>query len=681
MNRWLVLTVFAIGAVAASPASAASAPELALKRVVVSTGGVAYYEHEAVVEGDAELTLDVRLDQVDDVLKSLVVFDAQGGVGAVRLAGREPMAEVFRDLPFAEADLGSLSGLLASLKGVEIEVAGPQTTRGRVLSVVEEATRGEGGTETVRHRVSIAAADGIHQFVLEDAKGVRFVDAGLAAQVDGALAATARYRVADRRALAISMRGKAKRGVRVGYVVAAPIWKTAYRLTVTEGQAKGALQGWAVLENRSGHDWAGVELTLVSGNPVTFRQALYESYYVDRPEVPVDVAGHVLPGVDTGAMNKSATAARAADFSLAPPSPSRMMRSLMPEAMAESAPMGAGFPEPAPPPAAAAERAEASEAATQVLFRMPGPVSVAAGHSLAVPIVDRAVPASRVDLFDSKTHRLHPLAAVRLVNDGGVSLPAGVLTVYERATGSGAVAFVGDARVGLLPAGEERFASFALDAKVRVDRSGNDERTVRRTSVAKGVLRIVSLLRSTTDYRFAGASAPIVIEHPRRDGWRLAAPDAATVKETPRGYRVTATPAADGSGVVTVVLERTTEETVGLLTVSSDQFLGFSKDGALSEAARTAFAEAAKLKRAVEDLERAIDELRVEREAIVEDQERVRENLGAAPEGSDLQDRYQKKLAAQEDRLEANEREAAGLKEGHAKARDVLAAYIEGLDF
>ena len=51
----------------------AIAGDLALKRVMLSTGGVAYLEYEAEVEGDARLTLNVPLDQVDDVLKSIVV--------------------------------------------------------------------------------------------------------------------------------------------------------------------------------------------------------------------------------------------------------------------------------------------------------------------------------------------------------------------------------------------------------------------------------------------------------------------------------------------------------------------------------------------------------------------------------------------------------------------------------
>src|SRR4029077_17652583 len=44
------------------------------------------------------------------------------------------------------------------------------------------------------------------------------------------------------------------------------------------------------------------ELTLLSGNPVSFRQAIYEAYYVARPEVPVEVAGRVLPKPDSGVL-------------------------------------------------------------------------------------------------------------------------------------------------------------------------------------------------------------------------------------------------------------------------------------------------------------------------------------------------------------------------------------------
>ena len=72
LKRWATaLVASALGMLATE----ASAAELGLRRVLLTTGGVGYFEHEARVEGTADLTLDVRLDQVSDVLKSIVVFD------------------------------------------------------------------------------------------------------------------------------------------------------------------------------------------------------------------------------------------------------------------------------------------------------------------------------------------------------------------------------------------------------------------------------------------------------------------------------------------------------------------------------------------------------------------------------------------------------------------------------
>jgi hypothetical protein len=50
---------------------------------MLSSGGVGYFEYEATVDGNATLSLDVPLDQVDDILKSLVVYDDSGTAGEI----------------------------------------------------------------------------------------------------------------------------------------------------------------------------------------------------------------------------------------------------------------------------------------------------------------------------------------------------------------------------------------------------------------------------------------------------------------------------------------------------------------------------------------------------------------------------------------------------------------------
>src|SRR4029450_13410161 len=59
----------------------ANGADLSLQRITLSSGGVGYFEYEATVDGNGELSLGGPLDQVDDILKSLVVYDDGGIVG------------------------------------------------------------------------------------------------------------------------------------------------------------------------------------------------------------------------------------------------------------------------------------------------------------------------------------------------------------------------------------------------------------------------------------------------------------------------------------------------------------------------------------------------------------------------------------------------------------------------
>src|SRR4051812_48131015 len=81
-------------------ATPAVAADLTLKRVMLSSAGVGYFEYETEVDGQATLGLDVPLDQVDDVLTSLVVFDSAGAVGTVELLGRDNTRANFGNVPF-----------------------------------------------------------------------------------------------------------------------------------------------------------------------------------------------------------------------------------------------------------------------------------------------------------------------------------------------------------------------------------------------------------------------------------------------------------------------------------------------------------------------------------------------------------------------------------------------------
>ena len=700
LNSWKPRAAGLVVAVAIFTVPAiAGAQELELKRVMLSAGGVGYFEYEATVEGNVTLPLSVRLDQVDDVLKSIVVYDDKGVAGTIRLPGREPLAQIFRDLPFGPEALNSPVMLLNSLPGAEIRATGARQVGGRLVRVVpEQMVLPNGGGVVIRNRVSVMTADGVQTFLFEDADSVAFTDPELRRQIDGALEAISAHRTRDRRTLEILSSGQGKRTVRVGYVVAAPLWKASYRLTVTDGAAdKARLQGWAVLENMSGQAWKDVELTIVSGNPVTFRQALYSAYYVHRQEIPVEVLGRVLPAPDSGAidMKQLAEGEYDEDFrreqrALNAPAESMvgggmaMADAIQPAAKvaAERSSQVAAMAPPPPAPGQARILAAASkEAATQVTFRVPYPVSVESGQSLLVPVIDREVPARRIALYQPSTHDRHPLASVRLTNDGETGLPPGVLTLYE--TGDAGAGYVGDAQLSTLPTGDERLVSFALDQKALVDREVKSSQVIGKGRIVRGVLELTYEQEQHTIYRLKASAREgreILIEHPRMPGWKIVEPTESGVELTDDMYRIHHKLEAGAQAEIEVVLARPRLQKVALIGQGKNFYVAYARNAELDSRLKKAFIEMARLRDVVDGHAKRLQNLESERNRIHQEQKRIRDNLARIPHGSDLQKRYLRKLDQQENALETLVGETEKARLATQRAEKSLGDYIRSLD-
>ncbi len=80
----------------------------------------------------------------------------------------------------------------------------------------------------------------------------------------------------------------------MGYVQETPIWKTSYRLVLSDAK-KPFLQGWAIIENPSEEDWTDVQLSLVSGRPISFTMDLYQPTYIPRPEAHLELFSSLGP--------------------------------------------------------------------------------------------------------------------------------------------------------------------------------------------------------------------------------------------------------------------------------------------------------------------------------------------------------------------------------------------------
>ncbi len=266
---------------------------LPIRRVILYSNGVAYIERRGLVTGHAEVALSFKQAQVDDVLKSMIVLDlGRGRIGAVSYNSSAPPEARIADIPFnvaAQTTAGGLAGVLAQLQGAHVVVTtANRTATGAILTVEERRTQIDATKlPVVTHTLVIASEAGeLMSFDLADVRGVKLLDEGTRRDVTEFAQATASARRRDAKTIVVTSDGTGAREMVVSYTIAAPIWKTTYRVVLDEG-GKPFFQGWAIVDNVSEEDWRDVELSLISGTPVSFIQPLQQPFYRYRPVVPI----------------------------------------------------------------------------------------------------------------------------------------------------------------------------------------------------------------------------------------------------------------------------------------------------------------------------------------------------------------------------------------------------------
>lgn len=627
---------------------------------ILSSGGLAQIERQVHVAEQASVNLPIPLDQVDDVLKSLVVRDPAGHVTSMVLDGEAPVQEAFARLPFGPDALVSPARLAAALQGQPVRASSNgRTVQGRVLGVAFAEQEEKGGEV-----LSVMTQEGQIQTLRMGADTLlEIMDDALRSRLQAALQASGQRQADTLRTLELGLSGKGARDVTLNYVVAAPVWKSAYRLS-TGKDGKARLQAWAVLENASGQDWKDVKVTLVSGAPVTLSQRLFQRYWHARPELPVAVGATAAPQADTSAMLEAMPSAMNAKAVAAADARMRMAAQQRGAGMMLSAP--APMPEPQ-------ELAAVQEGQVDVRYELPKPVSAAAGQTVSVPFIDTEVPAEQVSVFQPQRGSLHPVAAVWLKNATSGSLPPGILTVYDGRSGH-----AGDAQLASIPVGESRFVYFAEDGKVEVRSEHKPQETLSELSISQGVLRAQRTLTNETLYTVKGASdgeRTVIIEHPRRAGWKFESKE--LTGETASHYRLRVSVPAGKSLVVRALMTRQEPQTLALSN-TDEKTLAVWHTNASDERVRRDLQRLIDLHRALAGARQQEHELDEALKGRVLDQKRIRDNLAAVPAESELGKRYLQMLEKEEaDYADLNQRRNAARQEvaTHRKAlEEALAA-------
>lgn len=655
---WLLVTGLCM-------ATALAQVDLPVSRVVLYRSGVGYIERTGTVNGNARIQLSLREPQMNDILKSLVLVDFDGGrIEPVQYTTRDPLNRVLSSYAVNIADNPSRAELLKRLRGVPVEVFTQSPIKGTILSVEERVVRDEKSGQTrTEPMLHLFTNEGITTVALSEVSRFRVLDERLQKEMENALAALASGLDTNRKVLELAFTGRGQRRVLIGYITEMPLWKMSYRLVIPR-EGKPLLQGWAIVENTTDEDWENVQITVVSGKPVSFIQNLYEPIYIKRPEYRPRLDVGIMPEVPQAPLERDAEemkkrAAPAPDaFGGAAGRPLALGEAR--EAMAESL-------EP---------MAEGQAAGALFEYRVQTPVSIRRQQSAMLPVINQTIDAEPVSLYNPGRNAQHPLFGVRLTNTTHLTLMEGPVTVYYDD------AYGGDALLDTVEPEDTRVITYALDTNVEVSvDTGGIIREVLTTRIVRGVLEQRTKLLRTTRYTLRNRGTQpraVLVEQPYDGEWTLLQPSAE--ERTRDFYRFRRALAANQTDTFEVREERVVSETYALLTADIDSLQLVLRNTRPSEAMRKAIQEIIERRRQIALLQSEVRREQQKIESIERDQERIRQNMAQLDRASDLYKQYVQKLTQQEREIEGARERIERLQKQISDAQQALNDYIQGLN-
>jgi hypothetical protein len=678
---------------------------LPITRVLLAKNGMAYIVRGGQLK--APLSLTFHPEDMNDVLKSFTAWNPDSGaLYSVGYTSGVPSSHMLGRYPFdlTGADVG-LGSFLGQVKGANIRLdTGGKPLEGKLLAAQKTDHVLQQQTSATDYRLTVLLADGSLQTVwLSEVRSVEFPDPVLRNQLKQYLETLSEGRQDVTREVSVYP-GAAPGPVRVAYLQQFPLWKTSYRMDL--GASDSQIQGWAQIDNPTGESWENVEVSLLSGSPVSFVMNLYEPLFTRRASVAVpggqvasprqyesavrsnDGAGRraandTLGGLPLAMMNTirdglsvtdGFSAGRVGSNTILNPDMISELRMTLGPVDAES---GRGN---AQVQIATSRQAQTTEMQDFFEYRFPFPVQLAGRQSALLPFLQKKAPTERLSIYNPRSDRGNPRLGVRIENSTDIPFEPGPITFFEEGR------YAGEAVLSYLPRTEKRLVSYGVDYDIQIATKpkATPERMVKITA-ARGVvtLHAESVLTTTYEIRNKGTTAKtLIIEHARLDDRKLKALKPWETTDNYYRFRVTLAPGEMTELTPDEIVSSSSE--VALTDLDREEFVRLFSSSETPQALRAKLGQIVDVQERISALEQERGETEARSNTLFNDQQRLRENLKAlrdSREEQSLRSRYLDQLTKQEDQIQASRARVDSLQNDVTAARKRLADLISALSW
>jgi len=688
-------------------ASVSAQQPLPITQVLLYKNGMAYIVRSGQL--DAPLSLTFHPEDMNDVLKSFSAWNPEtNALYSVGYTAGIPASHMLARFPFnlSSGDVG-LGAFLTQVKGAELRLAvGASPALQGKLAAIQQAERVVSSqTKSQDYRLTLLLRDGSLRTVwLGDARSLSFVDPQLRAQLQSYLEVLAEGRQDVTRQVSVYPLPSAG-PIRVAYLQQFPLWKTSYRIELDDRNAR--IQGWAQIDNPTGESWNSVQVSLLSGSPVSFQMNLYQPLYVNRSTLGVPGAQVAAPrqyeasmseAVALSSLNRSVTGigggigtgagtgvgagrggARAESLTVTGAAGTvDVSRSMSVNTQTQFQTIRGMQVSGIDVGGASFQAAEAAQIEDFFEYRFPFPVQLASRQSALLPFVQKPLKIERLSIFNAGADRGSPRLGARIENNTGTPLEPGPVTFFESGR------YAGEAVFDYVPRGAKHLVSYGIDHDVLISSKQQPEpQTTTRLTISKGIAVFykASILTTTYAVRNKGDRKTLIVEHPRTSGRTLKGQQPWETTDSFYRFRIELPPNELTELPIAEVTEQRVDVTLRPLT--RDQLVMFSGKETPAQV-RARLGEIIDLQESLDGLQTESNALDEQRLQIFSDQERLRDNLrslGNSKADQTLRKRYLEQLTAQEDQLTQVRASVARLTTQIGEGQKRLAGLIEALAF
>lgn len=649
--------------------------ELEITRVVLYKTGLGFFEKRGKIDLSQQKSVKISFKNttMNDLLKTFSIMRVRGDllIAGVSYEGQNTnINKLLEDCIIRLPESDTLYTLINQLRGFEVKLISNKNEVSGVivgLQARQEPVSDKNTGVITELYVILRLSDGkINTFKIKELKSLEIVDPIAKKDFNFFMDVVQSSKSEKYRNVTIYFQGTEPSEYILTFLQELPAFKVSWRIYILDDvdekdkkekdmtEIPILLYGFAIIDNILNEDWNSVQLSLMSGLPISFKYDSYSPLYISRPEISrtadLSINQSSMGSIDTGAYKrKPKESSESADLGGKAEDPLAIVNNIV----SSSKVKGSGYE-----------------------YKIPMRVTVKRNQSSLIPIVQNKLKAKMVSVYNENVDTKHPMSTLEFKNTTDLVLEEGPISIFKDDV------FQGEAMLPFMEKDEQQRIPYAINQSIEVTtetkQKQNQIHKVQMKSYIEGFY-YTEMQKIYTITNIADFQQILIVEHPKSSGYELF--DSEKPAEDTANYnrfRIELEPQETKKLVLKerkILTHYEYYENIGQGIIDN-----WFKLNLISEVEYGKLIKLIEYRNQIAQLNKNIQEIEEKRNLISTEQARIRENMKTMTKlesENKLRNRYVSKFEAGEQELDKFEKEIEAIKKKISEIDQKYKEYIK----